>query len=162
MLLWLTKLYIHLQVLIELPYILAQAAVYGVITYAMMGFEWSVTKFFWYIFFMYFTLLYFTFYGMMVVALTPNHHVSAIVSAAFYGIWNVFSGFVIPKTVSPGKFHHSFWGCPLKILFQESLHHSAADSVVLSRKFSLGVTILLQVITQTQMQRKFLAGFSNE
>ncbi|KAI6689986.1 hypothetical protein NL676_026814, partial [Syzygium grande] len=101
------------QVLIELPYILAQAAVYGVITYAMMGFEWSVTKFFWYIFFMYFTLLYFTFYGMMVVALTPNHHVSAIVSAAFYGIWNVFSGFVIPKTRIPGWWIWYYWACPV-------------------------------------------------
>lgn len=90
------------QVLIELPYILAQAAVYGVITYAMMEFEWSVTMIFWYIFFMYFTLLYFTFYGMMVVALTPNHHVSAIVSAAFYGIWNLFAGFIIPRSRIPG------------------------------------------------------------
>ncbi|KAF8026782.1 hypothetical protein BT93_F3302 [Corymbia citriodora subsp. variegata] len=101
------------QVIIELPYILAQAAVYGVITYAMMGFDWSVAKLFWYIFFMYFTLLYFTFYGMMVVALTPNHHVSAIVSAAFYGIWNVFSGFVIPRSRIPGWWIWYYWACPV-------------------------------------------------
>ncbi|XP_010061952.2 pleiotropic drug resistance protein 1 [Eucalyptus grandis] len=101
------------QVLIELPYILAQAAVYGVITYSMMGFEWSVAKIFWYIFFMYFTLLYFTFYGMMVVALTPNHHVSAIVSAAFYGIWNLFAGFVIPRSRIPGWWIWYYWACPV-------------------------------------------------
>lgn len=89
-----------LQVLVELPYIFAQAIVYGVITYAMMGFEWTGIKFFWYIFFMYFTLLYFTFYGMMTVAVTPNHHIAAIVSSAFYGLWNLFAGFIVPRTVS--------------------------------------------------------------
>jgi hypothetical protein len=49
---------------------------------------------------MYFTLLYFTFYGMMAVAVTPNHHVASIVAAAFYAIWNLFSGFVVPRPVS--------------------------------------------------------------
>ncbi|CAK7336270.1 unnamed protein product [Dovyalis caffra] len=85
------------QVLIELPYIFVQAAVYGIIVYSMIGFEWTVAKFFWYLFFMYFTLLYFTFYGMMAVAMTPNYHIAAIVSSAFYGLWNLFSGFIIPR-----------------------------------------------------------------
>lgn len=66
----------------------------------MIGFEWTYAKFFWYLFFMYFTLLYFTFYGMMTVAVTPNHNIAAIVSSAFYALWNLFSGFIIPKTVS--------------------------------------------------------------
>jgi hypothetical protein len=73
---------------------------YGVIVYAMIGFDWTAEKFFWYLFFMYFTLLYFTFYGMMAVAVTPNHHVASIVAAAFYAIWNLFSGFVVPRPVS--------------------------------------------------------------
>ncbi|PPS12324.1 hypothetical protein GOBAR_AA08332 [Gossypium barbadense] len=85
------------QVLIEIPYIFVQAVVYGLIVYVMIGFEWTAAKFLWYLFFMYFTLLYFTFYGMMAVAVTPNHHIAGIVSSAFYGIWNVFSGFVIPR-----------------------------------------------------------------
>lgn len=89
-----------LQVVIELPYIFVQTIIYGFIVYAMIGFDWTVSKFFWYIFFMYFTLLYFTFYGMMAVAVTPNHNIAAIVSSAFYAIWNLFSGFVIPRTVS--------------------------------------------------------------
>ena len=88
------------QVIIELPYIFVQATSYGVIVYAMIGFEWTLEKFFWYIFFMYFTLCYFTFYGMMAVAVTPNHHVAAIVASAFYAIWNLFSGFIIPRPVS--------------------------------------------------------------
>ncbi|RRT70769.1 hypothetical protein B296_00009165 [Ensete ventricosum] len=90
----------HSQVVIELPYVLIQSMLYGVIVYAMIGFEWTVAKFFWYIFFMYFTLLYFTFYGMMTVGITPNHNIAAIVSAAFYGLWNLFSGFIVPRPVS--------------------------------------------------------------
>ena len=93
-----------LQVMIELPYIFVQAVVYGVIVYSMIGFQWTVTKFFWYLFFMYFTLLYYTYYGMMSVAVTPTHQIASIVSAAFYGIWNLFSGFVIPRTVRAADF----------------------------------------------------------
>ena len=89
-----------MQVVIELPYIFVQTIIYGVIVYAMVGFDWTAAKFFWYLFFMYFTLLYFTFYGMMAVAVTPNHNIAAIVSSAFYLIWNLFSGFIIPKSVS--------------------------------------------------------------
>lgn len=85
--------------MIELPYIFIQTIIYGVIVYAMIGFEWTVAKFIWYLFFMYFTLLYFTLYGMMTVAVTPNHSIAAIISSAFYAVWNLFSGFIVPKTV---------------------------------------------------------------
>jgi hypothetical protein len=93
----------HLQIVIELPYALAQDLVYGLIVYSMIGFEWTAAKFFWYLFFGYFTLLYFTFYGMMAVGITPNAHIAAIVSSAFYAIWNLFSGFIVPRPVRP---HH--------------------------------------------------------
>ncbi|KAJ8755482.1 hypothetical protein K2173_019280 [Erythroxylum novogranatense] len=105
--------YAFAQVLIELPYIFAQAVVYGLIVYAMIGFEWTAAKFFWYLFFMYFTLLYFTFYGMMTVAMTPNHHIAQIVSSAFYGFWNLFSGFIVPRTRMPVWWRWYYWGCPV-------------------------------------------------
>ncbi|XP_058200743.1 pleiotropic drug resistance protein 1-like [Rhododendron vialii] len=87
-----------LQIGMEIPYIFVQTVTYGVIVYAMIGFEWTVSKFLWYLYFMYFTLLYFTFYGMMAVAAPPNHYIAAIVSSGFYALWKLFSGFVIPKT----------------------------------------------------------------
>ncbi|KDP36997.1 hypothetical protein JCGZ_06053 [Jatropha curcas] len=99
-------------VIIELPYIFCQAIVYGFITYAMIGFEWTAAKFLWYIFFMYFTLLYFTYYGMMAVAVSPNHHIASIISSAFYGMWNLFSGFVIPRTRMPVWWRWYYWVCP--------------------------------------------------
>ncbi|KAF2321480.1 hypothetical protein GH714_000045 [Hevea brasiliensis] len=105
--------YAYAQALIELPYIFAQAGVYSVITYAMIGFEWTAAKFFWYLFFLYFTLLYFTFYGMMTVAVTPNHHIASIVSSAFYAIWNLFSGFIVPRTKMPVWWRWYYWACPV-------------------------------------------------
>ncbi|KAF8365228.1 hypothetical protein HHK36_032760 [Tetracentron sinense] len=104
---------IERTVMIEIPYIFVQALVYGVIVYAMIGFEWTVAKFCWNIFFMYFTLLYFTFYGMMTVAVTPNQNIAAIVSAAFYGLWNLFSGFIIPRTKMPVWWRWYYWACPV-------------------------------------------------
>ncbi|XP_057968377.1 pleiotropic drug resistance protein 1-like [Malania oleifera] len=105
--------YAFAQVAVEIPYIFAQSVVYGLIVYAMIGFEWTAAKFFWYLFFMYFTFLYFTFYGMMAVAVTPNHNIASIVSAAFYGIWNLFSGFIIPRTKMPVWWRWYYWVCPV-------------------------------------------------
>ncbi|KAG5228963.1 ABC transporter family protein [Salix suchowensis] len=101
------------QVLIELPYVFVQAAVYGVIVYSMIGFAWTISKFFWYLYFMYLTLLYFTFYGMMTVSVSPNHQIASIISAAFYGIWNVFSGYVIPQSRMPVWWRWNSWICPV-------------------------------------------------
>lgn len=89
-----------LQAVIEIPYALIQSIIYGIIVYSMIGFEWTVSKFFYYLMFMYLTFLYFTFHGMMIVAITPNNTISAVVSSAFYPLWNVISGYLIPKTVS--------------------------------------------------------------
>lgn len=101
------------QVAIEIPYIFIQAVIYGVIVYAMIGFEWTAVKFLWFIFFMYFTLLYFTFYGMMAVGITPNYNVAAIVSAFFYGVWNLFAGFLIPRPSIPIWWRWYYWICPV-------------------------------------------------
>ncbi|KAJ4714209.1 Pleiotropic drug resistance ABC transporter [Melia azedarach] len=101
------------QVMIEIPYIFAQSIVYGVIVYAMIGFEWTAAKFFWYLFFMFFTFLYFTFYGMMAVAMTPNPQIAIIVSSAFYSIWNLFSGFIVPRTRIPVWWRWYYWASPI-------------------------------------------------
>ncbi|KAG4947901.1 hypothetical protein JHK82_041072 [Glycine max] len=106
--------YAFAQILVELPYVFVQAVTYGVIVYAMIGFEWTAEKFFWYLFFMYFTLLYYTFYGMMTVGLTPNHHIASIVAAAFYAVWNLFSGFVVTRPQSiPVWWRWYYWACPV-------------------------------------------------
>jgi ABC-type multidrug transport system permease subunit len=66
----------------------------------MLGYEWSVTKIFWYIFFVFFTFLYYTYFGMMTIAMTPNLAIAALLGSAFNSFFNLFCGFLIPQTVS--------------------------------------------------------------
>ncbi|KAI9161453.1 hypothetical protein LWI28_017604 [Acer negundo] len=105
--------YAFAQVTIEVPYIFQQALTYGVIVYSMIGFEWNAIKFFWYIFFMYSTLFYFTLYGMMTLAVTPNYLIASIVSSAFYAIWNLFTGFIVPQKMIPVWWRWYYWMCPV-------------------------------------------------
>ncbi|XP_061343449.1 pleiotropic drug resistance protein 1-like isoform X2 [Gastrolobium bilobum] len=105
--------YAFAQVVIELPYVLLQAVVYGFIIYAMIGFEYTVPKVLWYLFFVYFTFLYFTYYGMMSVAMAPNQHISYIISSAIYAVWNIFSGFIIPRPRIPVRWRWYSWGNPV-------------------------------------------------
>nr|Q8GU88.1 RecName: Full=ABC transporter G family member 39; Short=OsABCG39; AltName: Full=Pleiotropic drug resistance protein 7; Short=OsPDR7 [Oryza sativa Japonica Group]BAD24998.1 PDR-like ABC transporter [Oryza sativa Japonica Group]BAD25007.1 PDR-like ABC transporter [Oryza sativa Japonica Group]CAD59570.1 PDR-like ABC transporter [Oryza sativa Japonica Group] len=105
--------YAFAQVLIEIPHIFLQTVVYGLIVYSLIGFDWTVEKFFWYMFFMFFTFMYFTFYGMMAVAMTPNSDIAAIVSTAFYCIWNIFAGFLIPRPRIPIWWRWYSWACPV-------------------------------------------------
>ncbi|KAH6756618.1 pleiotropic drug resistance 12 [Perilla frutescens var. hirtella] len=77
------------QVVIEIPYIFAQTMIYGLIVYAMIGFEWVAAKLMWYLYIMFFTLSYFTFYGMMTAAMTPNLQIASIISVGAYSLWNI-------------------------------------------------------------------------
>ncbi|KAJ8510203.1 hypothetical protein OPV22_000637 [Ensete ventricosum] len=102
------------QVLVEIPYVIAQAVYYSVIVYAMMSFQWTAAKFFWFFFISLFSFLYFTYYGMMTVSLSPNHQVAAIFAATFYSVFNLFSGFFIPRPRIPGWWVWYYWICPLQ------------------------------------------------
>ncbi|KAI3684270.1 hypothetical protein L6452_33491 [Arctium lappa] len=105
--------YAFAQVLVEIPYVLVQSGVYSVIVYAMIGFEWTAAKFLWYFFFQFCCLLYMTFYGMMSVAITPNASIAAIIAASFYAIFNLFSGFIIPRPRIPVWWRWYYWGNPM-------------------------------------------------
>ncbi|KAL0372075.1 UNVERIFIED_CONTAM: Pleiotropic drug resistance protein 1 [Sesamum calycinum] len=104
--------YAFSQFLIEIPYVFIQSIVYGLIVYSMMGFDWNAEKFFWFIYFVFFSLLYFVLYGMMTVAVTPNHNVAAIISSFFYALWNLFSGFIIPRPRIPVWWRWYYWATP--------------------------------------------------
>lgn len=88
------------QVIMEVPYVFIQTTYFTLIVYAMLWFDWTVVKIFWFFFVTFFTFLYFTYYGMMTVSITPNHQVAAIFAASFYSLFNLFSGFFIPRPVS--------------------------------------------------------------
>ncbi|KAJ8773482.1 hypothetical protein K2173_004312 [Erythroxylum novogranatense] len=101
------------QVLSEIPYVLVQTIYYTLIVYAMVAFEWTAAKFFWFFFITFFSFLYFTYYGMMTVSVTPNHQVAAIFAAAFYSLFNLFSGFFIPRPRIPKWWIWYYWICPV-------------------------------------------------
>ncbi|CBI36331.3 unnamed protein product, partial [Vitis vinifera] len=47
--------YAFSQAIVEIPYIFSQTVLYGVLVYAMISFQWTAAKIFWYLFFMFFT-----------------------------------------------------------------------------------------------------------
>lgn len=104
--------YAFSQVFIELPYVFVQTIMYGFIVYSMVGFQWALYKCIWFLFVMFCTFLYFTYYGMMAVSITPNHQVAAVVASAFYAIFNLFSGFLMPRPKLPGWWRWYYWLCP--------------------------------------------------
>ncbi|XP_050384102.1 ABC transporter G family member 29-like [Argentina anserina] len=101
------------QVIIEMPYVFIQTTYYTLIVYAMVSFQWTAAKFFWFFFVNFFSFLYFTYYGMMTVSITPNHQVASIFAAAFYSLFNLFSGFFIPRPKIPKWWIWYYYICPV-------------------------------------------------
>lgn len=95
--------YLILQVVIEIPYVLAQVTIFEIISYGMIGFEWSALKFFQEYLFMLLSLLCFTYFGMMVSSMTPNQETCSILASLIFSLWNLFAGFAIPRNVSTSE-----------------------------------------------------------
>ncbi|XP_074564313.1 ABC transporter G family member 45-like [Curcuma longa] len=100
------------QVAIEIPYILIQALIFSAIVYPMIGFPFTVAKFFWFILFLVLSFVYFSLFGMMTVALTPNLEIAALLSFFIFVMWNLFSGFFIPRKVIPIWWRWYYWADP--------------------------------------------------
>ncbi|XP_059652208.1 pleiotropic drug resistance protein 3-like [Cornus florida] len=100
------------QVTIEIPYLFAQALSFVIITYPMIGYHWSAYKVFWYFYTMLCTLMCFTYLGMLLVAMTPNFPVAAILQSTFYTMFNLFAGFLIPHPQIPKWWIWLYYLCP--------------------------------------------------
>ena len=85
---------------VEIPYLFVEALLVLIITYPMIGYYGSAYKIFWYFYGVLTSLMYFNYLGMMLVSLTPNFNIAAIMSSVFYTLYNLFAGFLIPKPVS--------------------------------------------------------------
>lgn len=105
--------YAAAQGLVEIPYIAVQTLIFGLITYFMINYERNIGKLLLYLLFMFLTFTYFTFYGMVAVGLTPTQQVAAVVSSAFYSLWNLLSGFLIPQSRIPGWWIWFYYICPV-------------------------------------------------
>ncbi|MFQ6664246.1 hypothetical protein Gotur_031430 [Gossypium turneri] len=105
--------YAFAQVAIEIIYTAIQTLIYTLLIYSMIGFEWTPVKFLWFYYYIVTCFIYFTLYGMMVVALTPGHQIAAIVMSFFLSFWNLFSGFLIPRTQIPIWWRWYYWASPV-------------------------------------------------
>lgn len=105
--------YAFAQVAIETVYVSVQSLIYCVIIYSMIGFEWKVGKFLLFCYLVLMCFTYFTLYGMMVVAVTPGHHIAAVVMSFFLGFWNLFTGFLIPRPAIPIWWRWYYWANPV-------------------------------------------------
>ncbi|XP_059652225.1 pleiotropic drug resistance protein 3-like [Cornus florida] len=101
------------QVIIEVPYLLAQSLAFVVITYPMIGYYWSAYKVFWYFYTMFCTLLYYTYLGMLLVAITPSYPVAAVLQSTFYTVFILFAGFLIPQPQIPKWWLWLYYLCPM-------------------------------------------------
>ncbi|PSS04971.1 Pleiotropic drug resistance protein [Actinidia chinensis var. chinensis] len=101
------------QVGIETIYVAIQTLIYSLILYSMIGFPWRVDKLLWFYYYVLMCFVYFALYGMMLVALTPNYQVAAISMSFFLSFWNLFSGFMIPRTQIPIWWRWYYWASPV-------------------------------------------------
>ncbi|XP_010415237.1 PREDICTED: ABC transporter G family member 39-like isoform X1 [Camelina sativa] len=101
------------QVAVEIMYNTIQTGVYTLILYSMIGCDWTVTKFLWFYYYMLTSFIYFTLYGMMLMALTPNYQIAGICMSFFLSLWNLFSGFLIPRSQIPLWWRWYYWATPV-------------------------------------------------
>eukprot|EP00884_Botryococcus_braunii_P023385 jgi/Botrbrau1/9730/Bobra.0388s0022.1 len=89
------------QCAVEIPYNVVQCILFCCVSYFMIGFETSAAKFFWYFLTIFITLNLMTFYGVAAVYLTPDIALANVLSGTFYGLWNLFAGFLIGYAQMP-------------------------------------------------------------
>lgn len=92
-----------LQVAIEIVYVSIQTFLYSLLLYSTIGFEWNVSKFLYFYYFIFMSFTYFSMYGMMIISLTPGPEIAAVVMSFFISFWNLFSGYLISRPVSKFK-----------------------------------------------------------
>ncbi|KAG2642459.1 hypothetical protein PVAP13_2KG271560 [Panicum virgatum] len=78
--------YVIAQIGVEIPYMLIQVFIFSSIVYPMVGFQLTITKFFWFVLYMILSFTDYTLYGMMAVALTPNIEIDAGLSFLIFMI----------------------------------------------------------------------------
>ncbi|KAH0464580.1 hypothetical protein IEQ34_007366 [Dendrobium chrysotoxum] len=108
---------LYITVIIEIPYVIFQTVYYVIIIYSMMSFQWTTLKFLWFFVISFLTFIYFTYFGMLSVAVSPNSQVAGILSAFFFFLFNLFSGFFIPGPELPVWWVWYYRICPVSWTF---------------------------------------------
>ncbi|KAL8171785.1 hypothetical protein V2J09_023589 [Rumex salicifolius] len=136
--------YSFAQVAVELPYLLAQAILFTIITYPMIGYYSSAYKIFWYCYSIFSTLMYFNYMGMMLVSLTPNYQVAAIIASPFFSMFSLFAGFYLPAPRIPKWWIWLYYVSPTSWTLNGLLNSQYGD---------------IQTMTTVYNQRNSVSGF---
>ncbi|KAL4427934.1 hypothetical protein ABPG75_002023 [Micractinium tetrahymenae] len=86
---------------VEIPYLVVQAALMVVISYWMVGFQRVAWKFFYFLLTYMCSLAMFTFFGQFLVFSTPNQLLAQLLSGFVNQLWSIFAGFMVPYPVMP-------------------------------------------------------------
>ncbi|KAK1664186.1 hypothetical protein QYE76_052345 [Lolium multiflorum] len=101
------------QTSVEIIYNVLQGILYTLVIYSMIGYEWKADKFFYFLFFIISSFNYFTLFGMMLVALTPSAMLANILISFVMPLWNLFAGFLVPRTLIPVWWRWYYWANPV-------------------------------------------------
>ncbi|KAG8046967.1 hypothetical protein GUJ93_ZPchr0008g11832 [Zizania palustris] len=105
--------YAFAQASVEVIYNIIQGILYTVIIYSMIGYDWKVDKFFYFMFFIAASFNYFTLFGMMLVACTPSALLANILITFALPLWNLFAGFLIVRPAIPVWWRWYYWANPV-------------------------------------------------
>ncbi|KAJ8768124.1 hypothetical protein K2173_021064 [Erythroxylum novogranatense] len=105
--------YAFAQVAIETIYVAILTFAYSALLFFTIGFDWTLCKFLYFYYFIFMCFTYYSMYGMMIIALTPGHQFAAIVMSFLFSLWNLFSGFQIPRPLLPAWWRWYYWGSPV-------------------------------------------------
>ncbi|KAF0905322.1 hypothetical protein E2562_003919 [Oryza meyeriana var. granulata] len=116
------------QGFVEFCYSAVQGVLYTVLIYSMVGYEWKVDKFFYFVFFMVGAFAYFTLFSMMLIACTPSEMLASVLVSFVLSFWNNFAGFIITRPLIPVWWRWFYWANPVSWTIYGVIASQFADS----------------------------------
>ncbi|XVF72816.1 hypothetical protein PTKIN_Ptkin12aG0150900 [Pterospermum kingtungense] len=106
------KAYSLAQVIIEIPYIFPEAALFLIISYPAVNLYGSAYKVFWYFYAIFCTTLTYKYLGMAIISLTPTYQMASLCASYSFTLMNLFSGFLVPQPLLPKWWVWLYWILP--------------------------------------------------
>ncbi|KAJ9188711.1 hypothetical protein P3X46_000080 [Hevea brasiliensis] len=93
--------------------LLFRGAANAITVTSVVAVERTAEKFLYFAYFILMSFTYFSMDGMMAVAQTPVQQIAAIVMSFFLSLWNLSSGFIIPRPLIPLWWRWYYWASPV-------------------------------------------------
>ncbi|GMI73697.1 ATP-binding cassette G33, pleiotropic drug resistance 5, PLEIOTROPIC DRUG RESISTANCE 5 [Hibiscus trionum] len=100
------------QVIVEIPYVFLEAALFLILSYPAVNLYASAYKVSWYFYDTFCTLLTYKYMGMAIASLSTTYQMAAINGSYCITVANLFSGFLIPQPKLPKWWNWFYWMVP--------------------------------------------------